>query len=54
MSHNHTYHTWLFNHIQGDSLPDQQTLRGDSGHEDNYYSMGNHGAQTSSVGARVR
>ena len=39
-------------YIQGDSLPDQQSLRGDSRHEDKYYLTGNHGAQTCSVGAK--
>ena len=38
--------------IQGDSLPDQLTLRGDSRHEDNHYEIGNHWGQTFSVGAR--
>ena len=38
--------------IQGDSLLDQQTLRGDSGHEDKHYKIGNHDAQTPSVEAR--
>ena len=36
-------------YIQGVLLPDRQTLRGDSRHEDK---IGNHGAQTSSVGVR--
>ena len=31
-----------------------QTLRGGKGHEDKHYSVGNHGAQMSSVGARGR
>ena len=31
-----------------------QTLRGGRGHEDKHYSVGNHGAQASSVGARGR
>ena len=39
-------------YIQGVLLPDQQTLRSDSRHEDKHYKMGNHGAQTSSVEAR--
>ena len=38
--------------MQGDSLPDQQTLRGDSRHEDKHYLIGNHGAQTFFVGAK--
>ena len=38
--------------IQGVLLPDRKTLRGDSRHEDKYYKIGNHGAQTSFVGAR--
>ena len=39
-------------HIQGVFLPDPQTLRGDSRHEDKHYKIGNHGAETSSVGVR--
>ena len=39
-------------HIQGVLLPDRQTLRGDSRHEDKHYKIGNHGAETSSVGVR--
>ena len=38
--------------MQGILLPDWQTLTGDSRHEDKHYKIGNHGAQTSSVGAR--
>ena len=41
-------------YIQGVSLILGQTLREGRGHEDKHYSMGNHGAQTSSVGARGR
>ena len=41
-------------HIQGVPLILVQTLRGGREHEDKHYSMGNHGAQTSSVGARGR
>ena len=34
-------------------LPDRQTLRGDSRHEDKHYKkIGNHGAQTSSARSR--
>ena len=39
-------------YIQGVLLPDQQTLRGDSRHEDKHYEIRNHGLQTSSVSAR--
>ena len=39
-------------YIQGVLLPDPQMLKSDSRHEDKHYKMGNHGAQTSSVGAR--
>ena len=39
-------------YIQGVPLILGQTLRGGRGHEDKHYSMGNHGAQTSSVEAR--
>ena len=46
----------LFNHtllyIQSVLLPDRQTLRGDSRHEDKHYYIGNHGAKAPSVGAR--
>ena len=38
--------------IQGVPLILVQTLRGGKGHEDKHYSVGNHGAQMSSVGAR--
>ena len=38
--------------MKGGLLPQQQTLRDDSGHEDKRYWIGNHGAQTSSVEAR--
>ena len=40
----------LHTHIQGVLLPDRQRLRGDSTHEDKHYQIGNHEAQTSSVG----
>ena len=40
---------WL---MQDVLLPERQTLRGDSRHEDRHYWIGNHGVQTSSVGAR--
>ena len=39
--------------VQGVLLLERQTLRGDSRHEDKYYWIGNYGAQSSSVGARV-
>ena len=38
--------------IQGVLLPDQEKLRVDSRHEDKHHKIGNHGAQTSSVGDR--
>ena len=41
-------------YIQGVPLILVQTLRGGRGHEDKHYSVGNHGAQTSSVGAMGR
>ena len=48
--------TYLFfsfrKYIQGVLLPEQQALRGDSRYEDKHYKIGNHGAQTSSVGVR--
>ena len=40
------------NNIQGVLLPDLQTLRGYSRHEDKHYQMENHEEQTFSVGAR--
>ena len=45
------YFFLIYVHIQSDSLLDQQILRGDSGHEDKHYWIGNHGAQMSSLGA---
>ena len=39
-------------HIQGVPLILVQTLRGSRRHEDKHYSVGFHGAQTSSVGGR--
>ena len=41
-------------HIQGVPLILVQTLRGGRGSEDKHYSVGNHEAQTSFVGARGR
>ena len=38
--------------MQGVLLPDWQTLKGDSTHDDKHYQIGNHGAQTSSVGTK--
>ena len=38
--------------IQGVLLPDRQTLRDDSRHENKHYLMGNHRTQTSSVEVR--
>ena len=46
-----TYNS-IFKDVQGVLLSDRLTLRGDSRHEDKHYEIGNHGAQTSSVGAR--
>ena len=31
------YNIYIYIHIQGVLLPDQQTLRGDSAYEDEYY-----------------
>ena len=41
-------------HIQGVPLILVKTLKGGRGHEDKHYSVGNHGEQTSSAGARGR
>ena len=38
-------------YIQDVSLPDRQTLSGDSRHEDKHYKIGNHGEEMCSVGA---
>ena len=35
--HNNNVNKDLTTYIQSDSLPDQQTLRGDGGHEDQHY-----------------
>ena len=40
--------------MQGVPLILGQTLRGGRGHEDEHYSVGNHGAEMSSVGAKGR
>ena len=40
--------------IQGVPKGRLQTLRGGRGHEDKHYSVGNHGAQTSSAGTGGR
>ena len=42
---------YIYIHIQGVLLPDRQILRGDGKHKDKHYIIGNHGEQTSSVGA---
>ena len=39
-------------YIQGVLLPDRETLRGDTRHEDKHYETGNFGYHTSSVGSR--
>ena len=39
--------------VQSVSLPDRQTLRGDSTHEDKHYWIGNYRGQTFSVGASM-
>ena len=48
--HYYTY-THIHIYIQGVLLQDRQTLRGYSRYEDKHYSTGNHGVQTSSIGA---
>ena len=45
-------HQSLLIYIQSVLLPDRQILRGGSRHEDTHYQIENHGAQTSSTGAR--
>ena len=45
-------HTLMCICLQGVLLPDRQTFRSDSRHEGKHYEMGNHGAQTTSVGGR--
>ena len=42
----------MYIYIQGVLLPDRHSLRSDSRFEDKHYEMGDHGAQTSSLGAR--
>ena len=49
----HAY-THRYTYIQGVPQILVQILRGDRGHEDKHYSVGNHGAQMSSVGVRGR
>ena len=45
---------FIYIYIQGVPLILVQTLRGGREHEDEHYSVGNNGVQTSSVGARGR
>ena len=51
---NHIFTVINFYILQGVPLILVQTLRRDRRHEDKHYSVGNHRAQTSSMGARGR
>ena len=47
-------YVYIYIYIQSVPLILVQTLRGGMGHEDNHYSVDNHRALTSSLGARGR
>ena len=43
---------YIYIYMQGVLLPDRQSLRGASRHENKHYLIGNYGAQTFFVGGR--